>query len=432
MMKFQLKATFPVLVFATLSVTTVQGSSPDRLGAYDFSYQSTGDQRVRPAQVFDDGQSTFFQFRAGEPVPAIFAITPQGPSLVLPEAEGPYIRVPNVASGYVLRLGYGLGRVTYTGAGRSALSAQIEDRAAEAPRQPSTQAVERLIAASAQIEGMLPEFPQPAHRVALEVNSYATPIKGDRTVWTGPEEVSQDYSIPFAVGKSTMGPTASKLVRSLASSMQSAGKIEVVGRDDMTFREGLAESRAASIAEALMAIGIPRSRIVVKTSAQVVPGRSKGVVVGVSITTRTSPLPKQAEVVAVQSHSGTGHMDSIIAQLRSGQLSPSQAAAALEGTRPSHKAHQASSSAGLVRASGSWTVRKVDGSVENMLKRWGQDAGWRVVSKGAPNIEINGDAEVDRRDFLQAADYAITQAKQAGYRIKATAYSNNVLVLTGE
>ena len=67
-----------------------------------------------------------------------------------------------------------------------------------------------------------------------------------------------------------------------------------------------------------------------------------------------------------------------------------------------------------------------------MLKRWGQDAGWRVLSKGAPNIEIHGDAEVDRREFLHAADYAITQAKQAGYRIKATAYSNNVLVLTGE
>jgi outer membrane protein OmpA-like peptidoglycan-associated protein len=306
------------------------------------------------------------------------------------------------------------------------------DSVPEAARQLPSVAVERLVAASAQIEGMLPELTPPSRRVALELNSYATPIKGDRTVWTGPEEVSQDYSIPFAVGKSTMGPLASKLMRSLASSMQSASKIEVIGRDDMTFREGLAESRAASIADALTAIGIPRSRIVVKTSAEVLPGTSKGVVVGASITARTSSLPKQSEVVAAQRPSVSGHFDTIIAQLRSGQLSPSQAAEALEGSRTSHQVHQASSASGVVRVSGPWTVRKMDGSVENMLKRWGQGAGWRVVSRGAPHIEIHGDAEVDRRDFLQAADYAITQAKQAGYRIKATAYSNNVLVLTGE
>lgn len=425
-MKFKLKATIPVLVFASLAVTTVQGSAPDRLGAYDFSYQSTGDQRVRPAQVFDDGRSTYFQFRAGEPVPAIFAVTQQGPSLLVPESEGPYIRVPAVASGYVLRLGYGLGKVAYTGGGRPAPAV---DLAQETVRHPSSAAVERLIAASAQIQGLPPEMTQPAQRVALEVNSYATPIKGDRTVWTGPEEVSQDYSIPFAIGKSTIGPSAFKMLRALAGSMQGATKIEVTGRDDMTYREGMAEARAAAIADALAAAGIPRSRIVIKTTAQVVQGSSKGVVVGASITTRTVPAPKQSEAVATHRTAGNGHVDAIVAQLRAGQLSPSQAAAALDGARASSSAVAATVGA---RSVGPWAVRKTDGTVENMLKRWGQEAGWRVLSKGAPNIEIHGDAEVDRREFLHAADYAITQAKQAGYRIKATAYSNNVLVLTGE
>ena len=42
-------------------------------------------------QVFDDGKSTFFQFRAGEPVPAIFADTATGQQLVIPQLEGPYI-----------------------------------------------------------------------------------------------------------------------------------------------------------------------------------------------------------------------------------------------------------------------------------------------------------------------------------------------------
>lgn len=425
-MTFKLKATIPVLVFASLAVTTVQGSAPDRLGAYDFSYQSTGDQRVRPAQVFDDGRSTYFQFRAGEPIPAIFAVTQQGPSLLVPEPEGPYIRVPAVAGGYVLRLGYGLGKVAYTGGGRSIASG---DFVQAGPREQSSAAVERLIAASAKIQGLPPEMTQPSPRVALEVNSYATPIKGDRAVWTGPEEVSQDYSIPFGVGKSNLGPSAFKMLRSLAGSMQGATKIEVTGRDDLTYREGMAEARAAAIADALAAAGIPRARIVIKTSAQVLQGGSKGVVVGASITTRTVPAPKQLEAAAPSRHAPNVHVDSIVAQLRAGQLTPSQASAALDGARA---AAPLSASMGGPRGVGPWAVRKSDGTVENMLKRWGQDAGWRVLTKGVPNIEIHGDAEVDRREFLHAADYAITQAKQAGYRIKATAYSNNVLVISGE
>ena len=425
-MKLKLKATIPVLVFVCLFVTTVQGSAPDRLGAYDFSYQSTGDLRVRPAQVFDDGRSTYFQFRAGEPVPAIFAVTPNGPSLLVPEAEGPYIRVAAVASGYVLRLGYGLGRVAYTGGGRTMPAIDLVQAV---PSQQASAAVERLIAASAQIQGLPSEMMQPAHRVALEINSYATPIKGDRTVWTGPEEVSQDYSIPFVIGRSKLGPTAVKMLRSLGGTMHGATKIEVTGRDDQTYREGLAESRAAAIADALTRAGIPRSRIVIKTSAQVVEGSSKGVVVGASIRARTVPASKQPEAVAASRPAANDDVEAIVLQLRSGQLTPSQAVAALDGVRASPSSIAALT---LPRGVGPWAVRKSDGTVENMLKRWAQDSGWRVLSKGAPNIEIHGDAEVDRREFLHAADYAITQAKQAGYRIKATAYSNNVLVLSGE
>ena len=425
-MKFKLKASIPVLVFVCLFVTTVQGSAPDRLGAYDFSYQSAGDLRVRPAQVFDDGRSTYFQFRAGEPVPAIFAVTPNGPSLLVPEAEGPYIRVAAVASGYVLRLGYGLGRVAYTGGGRTM---PVSDLSQAVPNQQASAAAERLIAASAQIQGLPSEMMQPAHRVALEINSYATPIKGDRTVWTGPEEVAQDYSIPFVLGRSKLGPTAVKILRSLGGTMHGATNIEVTAHDDQTYREGLAEARANAIADALTGAGIPRSRIIIKTSAQVVEGSSKGVVIGASIKARTVPAPKQPEAVAAPRLASSDPFEAIVLQLRSGQLTPSQAAAALDGVRTATTSIVAPT---LSRGVGPWAVRKADGTFENMLKRWGQDSGWRVLSKGAPSIEIHGDAEVDRREFLQAADYAITQAKQAGYRIKATAYSNNVLVLTGE
>ena len=56
-------------VAAALGLVVVHGSTEDRIGGYNFSYDMTGDNRVRPIQVFDDGRDTFFQFRAGDPVP---------------------------------------------------------------------------------------------------------------------------------------------------------------------------------------------------------------------------------------------------------------------------------------------------------------------------------------------------------------------------
>src|SRR5665647_2279920 len=106
------------LAIALLALTPVLGSNAERLGAYDFSYQSNGDAKVRPVQVFDDGHSTYFQFRAGEPIPAIFADSANGPTFLTLQNEGPYVKVSAVASGYSLRLGYGMGHVSYQGGGR--------------------------------------------------------------------------------------------------------------------------------------------------------------------------------------------------------------------------------------------------------------------------------------------------------------------------
>lgn len=442
-MKFNLKPTIPVFVGAVLAFTSAQGSSPDRIGAYDFSYSSFGDQRVRPAQVFDDGRSTFFQFRAGEAVPAILAVTNQGPTLLVPSAEGPYVRVPSVASGYVLRMGYSVGQVAYTGHGRAQVALPAPVAPAAVASAPQAVALGRLLATASAIQGLPAEMTQPAPRIALDVNSYATPLKGDRAQWTTPVETSQDFSVPFFKGSAKLGPTGIKTVRALAASMSRAQKIEITGRDDDTYREGLAEARAAAVADVLAATGIDRSRIQIKTTAVLKTGPNKSTVVGASIVSQTTrayvpesqqqPHPSAGSAVAARANADSA-LDQVIARLRAGQITPAQAAQALEAARTAPAAtHAGGGHMAPKRAMPSrWLVRAADGSVENMLKRWASDSGWTVVNKGAPQIAINGDAEVQRPDFLQAADYAITQAKQSGYRIKATAYSNNVLVLTEE
>jgi hypothetical protein len=74
-----------------------------------------------------------------------------------------------------------------------------------------------------------------------------------------------------------------------------------------------------------------------------------------------------------------------------------------------------------------WAVKASDGTVAAMLARWAKDAGWSVHWVDAPEIRITGDGQVDKPDFLAAADLVISDARAKGYRIKAKAFADNVL-----
>jgi hypothetical protein len=66
-----------------------------------------------------------------------------------------------------------------------------------------------------------------------------------------------------------------------------------------------------------------------------------------------------------------------------------------------------------------FVVTTADTNLEDLLRRWGADHGWRVINK----------AEIRRESFFDAADFTITQARTMGRPIKALAYPNQVLVL---
>lgn len=83
--------------------------------AYDFDYRTVGDMDARPANVFDDGVSTYFQFAPGRPVPAILKVGPAGEQLAAWRPDGPYIVVDGVLPDWRLRLGRGIAAVRYAG-----------------------------------------------------------------------------------------------------------------------------------------------------------------------------------------------------------------------------------------------------------------------------------------------------------------------------
>lgn len=82
---------------------------------YDFDYRTVGDPDARPANVFDDGAVTFFQFAPGRPIPAILKVGPAGEQIATWRIDGPYVVVDGVLADWRLRLGRGIAAVRYAG-----------------------------------------------------------------------------------------------------------------------------------------------------------------------------------------------------------------------------------------------------------------------------------------------------------------------------
>jgi type IV secretion system protein VirB9 len=73
--------------------------------AYNRDYKMTGAAALRPSQVFDDGQATYFVWPAGAQIPAIFAKTRGKDELVNHATRGGYVVVDRVAPAFTLRAG---------------------------------------------------------------------------------------------------------------------------------------------------------------------------------------------------------------------------------------------------------------------------------------------------------------------------------------
>jgi hypothetical protein len=72
---------------------------------YRFDWRLSGDRRVGPLQVFDDGARTWLQFDAGQAVPAIFSRDAYGDILLTYRREGGYVVLEGVRPLLVLRGG---------------------------------------------------------------------------------------------------------------------------------------------------------------------------------------------------------------------------------------------------------------------------------------------------------------------------------------
>jgi hypothetical protein len=389
---------------------TALALAQDRVGVYDFAYRLAGDARAKPVQVFDDGRDTFFQFHPGEPVPAIFAEGPAGPRLLPPQSDGPYLKVAIVTNGFALRLGLGAATVTYIGVPRARDTAvpAAPEPVRRPPASPSTPPPLQL-AASLPVSGLprelLVQMSRP--RITLEEGSYATPLKGDAIEWTATPEKVRLIVIGFARNSAVLTAAAARQVRSLVAEARPSSRFELTAVDDAASRQGLASSRVRTVEAALLAAGAAARNVVHRSAGD---GGEEGATPGAGVTLRMI----DATTSAMQGLSA-------LPRIQRARTPPS----VTEAAYPS-----AASAAPPVPQT--WAVRKADGTLDRMLARWAKESGWTLVWQNGPAVAITGDTSLSRPDYIQAADYALEQAGVAGYRLRATAYSNQVLVVTGE
>lgn len=421
----------PTFNFTRFAVTVVAGvvcmfpavgADSARVGAYDFSYASTGDARARPVQVFDDGRSTFFQFRPGESIPAIFSTKTGAPQLLSPQHEGPYIKVPEVHGRFVLQVGRAQAMVAHAGGTRvdAPQLNVVADSGITAPYAGGGYPQgARLVASLAPVAGALVDD-------ARERNSYATPRKGDAVTWQAGETAKRDErDVWFVRGSAQLNADSAGQILAAVRAAPAGSRFVLIGRDDDTYKEGLDAARSQALRTAFGRAGVAADRITVRTG---VAGKSKGRLWASSIWIESE---QRSEQPARGDRSVVANLQSLV---RSGVLRLDQAEAIAAQYRAAPPAdtqpQRVMAAAADPQAPREWRIRKADQSIEKTLARWGAEADWTVVWKDAPAISVTGDGPPLRSDFLTAAEYVISKSQEAGYSIRATAYSNRTLVIT--
>ena len=454
---FKLSATALSVAITIGVLPAAIGSATQRVGQYDFTYFTSGEMRATPVQVFDDGKSTYFQFRAGEAIPAIFQLKEGKPELLVPSFEGPFVRVTEVSGRYTLQLGRSQAQVVYGGQGRDsgmAISAVNTNNGMKTAYNgngyPSNPSVKLVASLTSGLDSLKND--------SMESNSYATPVKGDRVTWRDSETRAEAFQIWFEKGKYILTKKAAEQILANKAVYKAATSITVIGRDDDSYKEGLELERAKVLKEALVKLGVEASRILVKTGVSTPPDSGRWAsdirVETVMPTQVARPEPKNDRCSVVKSNleglirAGAMNQDQAVAILRqrcgaaaddnmanardAAKEQAAKDAALKEAAAKDAAAKAAELSKNLEVPPGGFDFKSTDRLMSNTVKRWAAATNYQVIWDAPPSSDapINGDAVIASASMKEALERVISAMNQKGYDLQATVYSNRVIRFT--
>lgn len=425
-MKIAAKIATTLLLSCALAACAGTPEQPRKLvDNYDFDYMVQSES-IKIVQVFDDGTNTFFQLSANGSIPAVFAEVEGDFKFAQMEMFGPYIKVPFTAKRYMLKIGNSIARVAYVGERvkesnpKLAESVNLKNPQEIGDRQDRQLPNEYL--------GGIWGRDQP-QQTTHNRYSYSDRMRGDRVEWTNIPTQMAEKPINFKFGSTTVADIAPKKFHAFAKEYASAIRIELIGYDDSSAKEGLAKERIEAVTSALVAAGISRSVIRSKTARSVMQGSEKGKVLGVSIIGYKAnlyvpeSLPKVSDAtVAVAGIPSSDSINQVLKNLTLGRIKPAEAQAELA------RLTKETPVAGKQEIS-TWEIKKEDETLQVAIARWATQSGYEVVFNTFPYVPLTGDMSFDSKDFLGAIKFMMSQVKIAGYKIdEPTLYSDNVMV----
>ena len=424
-MKLKFTKMAAAVCIVLLNANAASGSSGQLVGSYDFAYATSGSLRASPVQVFDDGRNTYFQFRAGEAIPAIFTQQNGTMQLLVPLHEGPYVKVEQVHGQFVLQLGRAQAMVVH-GAGTRLDAPSLQ---AVAPNGMTTAYHGGEVRPGTRVVASLAPAAPALVDDALERNSYATPTRGDRVGWVMPEKRVQEHVVWFAKGSHTLGPMGRKLVQGLARSTSASARFVVMGRDDESLKEGLEQARADAMRDALVASGVSRDRI--STKIGIAGKRDKNLWesnIRVEVESEALVSASRASPSQPATNDARGNIQSLI---RSGVLTLDQGNALL--ARGGASAATSTQVAPQVDVPpGGFRMVAADKTVQTTVRRWATSVNYSVVWEVPAELDaqVAGDAVVQAGSIKEAVERLLASLRQAGYSLDATFYSNRVIRFT--
>jgi hypothetical protein len=199
------------------------------VGQYDFGYAIRGDKPARPAQVFDDGNGKiYFEARANQPMPAVFA--GKEPALLVLQPEGQYFTARTLATEFTLVMGGSRALVRRGDAGLGEEAVSTRD---DGPR--------RLASAD-------PGLPA---GVDYGLSARDRPFRS----------TTHEQPVVFAPGSSSLKPEVLDALSALVVRIGRDASITAIGRNDAGGHDALATLRAEALRNALLARGVPPSNI---------------------------------------------------------------------------------------------------------------------------------------------------------------------------
>lgn len=402
----QAAAPFARIAVALLVLATASNSqsiaAPTSMGGFNFGYVVSGVGKIQPPiQVFDDGVGkTYFQFRAGQTVPAIFSSSGE---LLVPTVEGPYHWVKSIARDYTLVMGDAKLRIRHP-----SVSAGIVDPLLPMPG----------VAAAA----------EEAARNAKDLtqNSFATPVRGDVIEWRK-DGRPVEQPVMFVKGSRDMSKDVHAAVARLGAKIGESTRVTVIGREDQSMKEGLAEGRAKALRDALVSAGVPQENIATQIGAEIGSPTGKGKNQLVASTIRWTPSTVVTPPPAVAPRRTP------VAATPAPVPTPLPAATALTSVASSAPAADtfkvlSPPPAALTNAQ-VFEIRSRDGTAADAVARWAAAAGYELVwDAPRPIVE----ARIEATGFLDAVRQAMAKLKKAGYPVKAIAYSDRVIQVIKE